>query len=74
MFYEIRRYQSRPGHRAEWIRYFQTSAGMSVTASFADEQDEDGCSGTGRGRAGRGRSLGRPAWRHRPGRGPGRGR
>jgi hypothetical protein len=49
MFYEIRRYQSRPGRRAEWIRYmedlvipFQTAAGMTVTASFADEEDADG--------------------------------
>ncbi|MBD0742255.1 NIPSNAP family protein [Streptomyces sp. CBMA152] len=49
MFYEIRRYQSRPGRRAEWIRYmedvvipFQSAAGMTVTASFADDQDEDG--------------------------------
>lgn len=48
MCYEIRRYQSRPGRRAEWIRYmedvvipFQSAAGMTVTASFADD-DEDG--------------------------------
>ncbi|GHF24295.1 NIPSNAP family protein [Streptomyces morookaense] len=49
MFYEIRRYQSLPGRRAEWIGYmedvvipFQTANGMTVTASFADEEDEDG--------------------------------
>ncbi|MFI9722905.1 NIPSNAP family protein [Streptomyces sp. NPDC052396] len=49
MFYEIRRYQSRPGRRAEWIRYmedvvipFQTAKGMIVTASFTDEEDKDG--------------------------------
>ncbi|WP_236792336.1 NIPSNAP family protein [Amycolatopsis sp. GM8] len=44
MFYEIRRYQTRPGRRAEWVRYmegtvipFMESQGMSVTASFVDE-------------------------------------
>lgn len=49
MFYEIRRYQSKPGRRDEWVRYmedvvipFQQSKGMTVTASFVDEQDEDG--------------------------------
>ncbi|MEV6640639.1 NIPSNAP family protein [Amycolatopsis sp. NPDC051371] len=49
MFYEIRRYQVRPGHRDEWVRYmedavipFQTGQGMSVTASFVDEEDPDG--------------------------------
>ncbi|MER7668214.1 NIPSNAP family protein [Kitasatospora sp. NPDC096128] len=49
MFYEIRRYQALPGRREEWVRYmedvvipFQSSLGMDVTASFTDEQDEDG--------------------------------
>jgi hypothetical protein len=49
MFYEIRRYQAVPGRRDEWVRYmeevvipFQSSHGMQVTASFVDEQDEDG--------------------------------
>ncbi|MER7468563.1 NIPSNAP family protein [Streptomyces sp. NPDC097981] len=49
MFYEIRRYQARPGRREEWVRYmeevvipFQASLGMDVTGSFVDEQDEDG--------------------------------
>ncbi|MBS2534932.1 NIPSNAP family protein [Catenulispora sp. NF23] len=49
MFYEIRRYQSHPGRRDEWVRYmedvvipFQQSKGMTVTASFIDEQDADG--------------------------------
>ncbi|MFB9572687.1 NIPSNAP family containing protein [Streptomyces yanii] len=49
MYYEIRRYQSRPGRREEWVRFmedvgipFQDSLGMGVTASFVDTQDEDG--------------------------------
>lgn len=49
MFYEIRRYQVRPGRRDEWVRYmqdtvipFQVGRGMSVTASFVDEEDPDG--------------------------------
>jgi hypothetical protein len=49
MFYEIRRYQIRPGRRDEWVRYmedtvipFQIDQGMSVTASFVDEEDPDG--------------------------------
>jgi hypothetical protein len=49
MFYEIRRYQSQPGRRDEWVRYmeavvipFQTSKGIDVVASFTDEQDQDG--------------------------------
>ncbi|MYT33926.1 NIPSNAP family protein [Streptomyces sp. MspMP-M5] len=49
MYYEIRRYQAQPGRREEWVRYmedtvipFQTSLGMDVTASFVDDQDEDG--------------------------------
>lgn len=49
MFYEIRRYQSQPGRRDEWIRYmedvvipFQASKGIDVLASFTDEQDDDG--------------------------------
>ncbi len=49
MYYEIRRYQARPGRREEWVRYmedvvipFQASLGMDVTASFVDGQDEDG--------------------------------
>ncbi|WP_439382815.1 NIPSNAP family protein [Amycolatopsis lexingtonensis] len=49
MFYEIRRYQVQPGRRDEWVRYmeeavipFQVEQGMSVTASFVDEEDPDG--------------------------------
>ncbi|WP_407541169.1 NIPSNAP family protein [Deinococcus radiomollis] len=48
MFYELRRYQIQPGHRDEWVRVmetviipFQTSKGMTVTASFTDEEDPD---------------------------------
>jgi len=49
MFYEIRRYQARPGRRDEWVRYmedvvipYQQSKGMTVVGSFIDEQDADG--------------------------------
>ncbi|MEV7026686.1 NIPSNAP family protein [Kitasatospora sp. NPDC093558] len=49
MYYEIRRYQARPGRRDEWVRYmedvvipFQSSMGMDVTASFVVDDDEDG--------------------------------
>ncbi|PRY45063.1 NIPSNAP family protein [Umezawaea tangerina] len=49
MFYEIRRYQTSPGRRDEWVRYmedvvipFQASAGMEVIASFVDADDPDG--------------------------------
>jgi hypothetical protein len=49
MFFELRRYQTRPGRRTEWVRYmeeviipFQTSKGMTITASFTDEEDQDG--------------------------------
>jgi hypothetical protein len=49
MFYEIRRYQAVAGRRDEWVRYmedvvipYQQSHGMTVTASFVDEQDPDG--------------------------------
>ncbi|QHC23285.1 NIPSNAP family protein [Streptomyces sp. GS7] len=49
MFYELRRYQTRPGQRDEWVRYmeevvipFQAAKGMTVTASFIDEEDPDG--------------------------------
>jgi hypothetical protein len=49
MFYEIRRYQARPGRRDDWVRYmedtvipFQQAKGMTVIASFIDEEDEDG--------------------------------
>ncbi|MFD9701323.1 NIPSNAP family protein [Lentzea sp. NPDC059081] len=49
MFYEIRRYQTRPGLRDEWVAFmesvvlpFQESMGMNVTASFIDEEDPDG--------------------------------
>ena len=49
MFYEIRRYQAKPGRREEWVHYmeqtvipFQEFKGMSVTASFVDEEDPDG--------------------------------
>ena len=49
MFYEIRRYRTQPGRRDDWVRYmegtvipFQTEQGMTVTASFVDEEDPDG--------------------------------
>jgi hypothetical protein len=49
MFYELRRYQTQPGRREEWVRYmeevvipFQASKGVSVTASFVDDEDPDG--------------------------------
>ncbi|MEU8707276.1 NIPSNAP family protein [Streptomyces sp. NPDC048565] len=49
MFYEIRRYRSRPGRRDAWVDYmeavvipFQASKGINVVASFTDEQDQDG--------------------------------
>jgi NIPSNAP len=49
MFYEIRRYQTRPGRREEWVRYmedvvipYEQSRGMVVTASFVDDEDPDG--------------------------------
>ncbi|MBP8531962.1 NIPSNAP family protein [Streptomyces sp. MK37H] len=49
MFYEIRRYQTRPGRREEWVTFmeevvipFQTSQGMNAIASFIDEEDPDG--------------------------------
>ncbi|MFD5141911.1 NIPSNAP family protein [Streptomyces sp. NPDC058401] len=49
MFYEVRRYQTRPGRRDDWVRYmetvvlpFQVSKGMQVIASFIDEEDPDG--------------------------------
>ncbi|WP_394620103.1 NIPSNAP family protein [Lentzea sp. JNUCC 0626] len=49
MFYEIRRYQTKPGRRDEWVEYmegvvlpYQTSLGMDVLASFVDEEDPDG--------------------------------
>ncbi|MET8876470.1 NIPSNAP family protein [Nocardia sp. NPDC004604] len=49
MFYEIRRYQTQPERRAEWVRYmeevvvpFQSGLGMNVIASFIDEEDENG--------------------------------
>lgn len=49
MFYEIRRYRARPGRREEWARCmeqavipFQQAQGVTVTASFVDEQGPDG--------------------------------
>ena len=49
MFYEIRRYQTQAGRREEWVRYmedvvlpYQQSKGMTVTASFIDDEDPDG--------------------------------
>ncbi|MET8143315.1 NIPSNAP family protein [Sphaerisporangium sp. NPDC005288] len=49
MFYEIRRYQTRPGMRDEWVEYmegtvipYMTERGMSVIASLVDEEDPDG--------------------------------
>ncbi|MFF2546234.1 NIPSNAP family protein [Kitasatospora sp. NPDC058063] len=49
MYYELRCYQAQPGRREEWVRYmedvvipFQASLGMDVTASFIDDQNEDG--------------------------------
>lgn len=49
MFFEIRRYQARPGRRDEWVEYmehvvipYQASRGMTVIGSFVDEEDPDG--------------------------------
>ncbi|MFJ1997632.1 NIPSNAP family protein [Streptomyces asiaticus] len=49
MFYEIRRYQTRPGRREEWVSFmeeviipFQAAQGMNVIASFIDEEDPEG--------------------------------
>jgi quinol monooxygenase YgiN len=49
MFYEIRHYQTEPGRRDEWVRYmenvvipYQQSKGMTITASFVDDEDPDG--------------------------------
>jgi hypothetical protein len=49
MFYELRHYQTRPGRREDWVRYmedvvipFQVSKGMVITASFVDEEHDDG--------------------------------
>jgi hypothetical protein len=49
VFYEIRRYQTRPGRRDEWVRYmeetlipYQASKGMSIIASFTEQANEDG--------------------------------
>jgi hypothetical protein len=49
MLYEIRRYQVKPGRRDEWVRYMEETImpylierGMSVMASFLDEEDESG--------------------------------
>ncbi|WP_218177752.1 putative quinol monooxygenase [Amycolatopsis australiensis] len=49
MFDEIGRYQVRPGRRDEWVRYmedavipFQAERGMTIIASFVDEEDPDG--------------------------------
>lgn len=49
MLYEIRRYQTWPGRREEWVRYmedvvipFQESKGITFTAAFTDEEDPDG--------------------------------
>lgn len=49
MIYELRRYQTRSGCRDDWVRYmenvvipFQARQGVSVVASFIDEEDPDG--------------------------------
>ncbi len=49
MFYEIRRYTTRPGLRDAWVEYmesvvipYQRSKGMVIPASFVDEEDDDG--------------------------------
>jgi hypothetical protein len=46
---EIRRYQTHPGKRDEWVTYmeetiipFQSSKGMVIPGSFIDEEDENG--------------------------------
>lgn len=48
MFYEVRRYQTRPSQREVLVRYmddvvipYMSAHGMSVIASFTDEQDPD---------------------------------
>ena len=47
-FLELRRYQTRPGRRDEWVQYmdtvvvpFQQAHGMSVLGSFVDAEDDD---------------------------------
>jgi hypothetical protein len=49
MLYEIRRYQTRPGRRAEWVEYMDsvvvpyfTDRGMDIVGLFVDEADPDG--------------------------------
>ncbi|MGW6276273.1 NIPSNAP family protein [Kribbella sp. NPDC055071] len=49
MLFEIRRYQTKPGRRDEWVRYmedvlipFQVQNGMHLIASFIDVEDADG--------------------------------
>ena len=49
MFYEIRRYAARPGHRDDWVNYmesvvlpYQVSKGVHLVASFIDLEDADG--------------------------------
>jgi hypothetical protein len=48
MLYEIRRYVTKPGLRAEWVKYmedvilpFQMSVGVVFVAAFTDDEDPD---------------------------------
>jgi NIPSNAP len=48
VFYEIRSYLTKPGRRDEWVRFmeevvipYQLSKGMTITASFVDDENPD---------------------------------
>jgi hypothetical protein len=49
MLLEMRRYQTKPGERDAWVRYFdekiapcQIAKGMTILGAFIDEEDETG--------------------------------
>ena len=48
MFFELRQYRTRPGKRAEWVRFmedeiipFQASKGMIIFGSFIAEEEDN---------------------------------
>ena len=48
MFFELRQYRTKPGMRADWVRYmeeviipFQVSKGMVVSGSFVGQEEDD---------------------------------
>ena len=48
MFFELRQYRTRPGKRAEWVRFmedeiipFQASKGMMICGSFVAEEEDN---------------------------------